>query len=133
MAQGFLAGVFLQNNKRDPYATWISAHGAVADITTIVALLSLITAFIWLKTRRDLLYGSGALFVAVLVETGLGHLINGSVGGTDHDALTILHIPLALAIMVLAMWLSARVAHRQPGTPVEPPKVNRVVVGAPEP
>lgn len=81
-----------------------------ADITTIVALLGLITAFIWLKPRRDFLYGSGALCVAVLVETGLGHLINGSVGGTNHDALTILHIPLALAIMVLAMWLSARVA-----------------------
>lgn len=50
----------------------------------------------------DLLVGSAALFVLLLVESYLGGLIG------DSPDLEALHFPLALALIGLAVWLPTR-------------------------
>jgi len=107
LAQSLMAGVFLQSDHRDDHQSWIDAHGIGADVTTLVALASAVVAF---RHRTDLVAGSAALFVLLLAETGLGHLINGSIGSSEHPGLTVVHIPLGMALLGLTVWLAVRVA-----------------------
>jgi hypothetical protein len=111
VVQSVMAGVFLQaDGNRDAYSTWITAHGVGADVTTVLAFLAVVAAFVEFGRRSALTYGALALLVAIVAETLLGHLINGSIGGSDHDSLTIIHIPLGMLILALATWLSVRSA-----------------------
>jgi hypothetical protein len=55
-----------------------------------------------LGERRDLVIGSGALVVLLALEAFLGGEV------VDNPGLTVLHIPLALALMGLAVWLPLR-------------------------
>ena len=110
LLQAVLAGVFLQGGSRDPYNGWINAHGVGADVATLLALASAVVAFRGLGAGRDLVIGSVTLFVLLLVESLLGHLINGSIGGFNHDKLTIIHIPLAMALIAMTAWLATRAA-----------------------
>jgi hypothetical protein len=112
LVQSLMAGVFLQSDgERDSYATWITAHGVGADVTTVLAIAATIAAFVGFRSRKSLAIASGGLVVLLLVESLLGHLINGSIGGSDHDKLTIVHIPLGMALLGLAVYLSFQAAH----------------------
>jgi hypothetical protein len=60
-----------------------------------------------LRGRRDLWVGSAVLTVLLVLEAYLGGLIR-----DDHvGSLTAVHVPLAMAIMGLVIWLPVRATH----------------------
>jgi hypothetical protein len=102
LLQGVWAGLFLRGETRD--MDWVDIHGIGGDATTLFALLATITAVGWLRSRRPLLVGSVLLLVLLIAEAVLGRQI------TDNaeDDLTAVHVPLALVIMSLTVWLSVK-------------------------
>jgi hypothetical protein len=61
-----------------------------------------VVAFVQLRGRRDLLLGSAALTLLLVAEVAIGQGV-----GRSH-ALQVVHVPLALALMGLAVWLPVR-------------------------
>jgi hypothetical protein len=104
LLQGLWAGIFLEHDgKRDAASSWINVHAAGAYVALILALAATIVAVVRLRPRRDLIGGSTALIVLLIIEIGLGQAVH---SGTD--TLTAVHIPLAMAIMAVAVGLSIR-------------------------
>jgi heme A synthase len=68
--------------------------------------VSLVVAFVRVRGRRELLIGTGALFLLLMLEAFIG----GEIG--DHASLPAVHIPLAMALMGLVVWLPARAARK---------------------
>ena len=104
LLQGLWAGIFLEHDgKRDAASGWINIHAAGANVAVVLALAATIVAALRLRPRKDLIRGSTALTVLLIIETGLGQVVN---SGTD--ALTAVHVPLAMAIIATAVGLSVR-------------------------
>ena len=104
LLQGVWAGLFLEHDgKRDAASGWLNTHAAGAIVAVILALAATIVAVLRLQGRKDLIRGSAALTVLLVIETGLGQAVH---SGTD--TLTAVHIPLATAIIALAVALSIR-------------------------
>lgn len=105
VVQALLAGVFLKKDgARDSYGSWISAHGRVADVTVLLAIASAVLALVKLRARWDLAIGSSVLAVLLIAEAYIGGLIKDD----GKDALTVVHIPLAVALMGLSVGLVVR-------------------------
>jgi heme A synthase len=101
LLQGVWAGLFIREGQaNDPH--WVAVHSLDGQVTTALALVATVIAFVQLRARRDLLLGTAALTVLLVVEVGLGEAV-----GRSH-ALQVVHIPLALALMGLAVWLPLR-------------------------
>lgn len=101
VVQALLAGVFLQKDgSRDSYNSWIDAHGMGADLTILLAVVAAVVALVKLRARKDLAIGSSVLAVLLIGEAYLGGLIK-----DGKDAVTVVHIPLAVVLMGLAVWL----------------------------
>lgn len=96
LLQGLWAGLFM----RGDYGTWAPVHQHGGEATVTVAFLATVAAFVWLRHRRDVLVGTTLLFVLLVVEMLLG--MNGG------DAAVVVHVPLALLLMGLAVWLPTR-------------------------
>ena len=94
LLQGLWAGLFLRRDADG--STWYSVHQHGAEATVTLALLATIAAAVWLRHRRDLLVGTALLLVLLVVEYFLGRGGGGSVA---------VHVPLALLLMGLAVWL----------------------------
>lgn len=104
LLQAVTAGVFVDQEGRD---SWVTVHGLIADATWICALATAVVAFRRVRrTRPDVWFGAAALFVLALAQTGLGHLITD--GGMDW--LIVLHIPVAMIIFGLSIWLAVAAA-----------------------
>lgn len=102
LAQAATAGVFVDKTDAD---NWVTIHGIIADVSWVLALAS--AAIGWFTIRRatpHLAHWAIALFVLTLAQTGLGHLI------TDYgyDALIEVHVPLAMVIFGLTVWITVR-------------------------
>lgn len=105
LLQGLFAGVFLEHDgQRDGSASWIDAHADGAHLATLLAVLSAVVAVARLRARRPLVVGSVALAVLMLVEAFIGGLIRDD----SKDTLTAVHVPLAMAIMAVTVWLSLK-------------------------
>lgn len=105
VVQGLLAGVFLESDgKRDSYGGWIDAHARVADAAILLAVVSAVVAFAKLRRHRDLVIGSSLLSVLLVLEGYLG----GAIRDDGKDSLTVVHVPLAMALMGLVVWLVTR-------------------------
>lgn len=103
LLQGVFAGVFLEHDgERDASANWIDAHAWGAHIATLLSVLAAVLAVAKLRQSRPLMYGSVALAVLLLIESYLG----GAIRDESKDVLTVVHVPLAMAIMGVAVWLS---------------------------
>jgi len=74
-------------------------------VAIVLAALATALAILKLRPRKDLWIGSGVLTVLLVLESYLGGLIRDS----GKDSLTAVHIPLAMALMGLAVWLPFRV------------------------
>jgi hypothetical protein len=61
---------------------------------------------VWLRHRRDLLAGTALLFVLLVVELGLGFAVEDSGGAVA------VHVPLAMLIMGVAVWLPVAARRR---------------------
>lgn len=104
LLQGVLAGAFVDKDNED---SLITAHGVVADVSWGLALITTIVGWRVLHGReRRLLAGTAVLFGLTLAQTGIGHLITD--GG--HDSLIVVHVPLAMLVFGLTVWLSVRAA-----------------------
>ncbi|TKJ34213.1 hypothetical protein [Blastococcus sp. CCUG 61487] len=93
LLQALWAALFM----RGDYDTWAPVHQHGGEATVLLAFLATVAAFVWLRHRVAVLVGTALLFVLLLVN-----MLLGMDGG---DAAVIIHIPLAMLIMGLAVWL----------------------------
>lgn len=103
LLQGLWAGLFIQEGK-DYDDSWVSVHARGADVAIALALIATVVALVKLRSRLDLVVGSAVFTVLLVLEAYLGGLIG------DHSRLTVVHFPLAMALMGLAVWLPLRAA-----------------------
>jgi ABC-type Na+ efflux pump permease subunit len=110
LLQGLWAGIFLEHDgKRDAAHNWIDVHARGAEVALVLALAATIVSFVKLRSRRDLWLGSAALTVLLILESYIGGLIRDD----GKDSLTAVHVPLAMALMGLVVWLSLRAARKR--------------------
>jgi hypothetical protein len=109
LLQGLWAGIFLEHDgHRDAAQSWIDVHARGAEVTIALAAAAAVTAYVRLRARRDLWIGATLLTVALVLEAYLGGTIS-----DGHDAVTAVHVPLAMLVMGLAVWLPIRAAGRR--------------------
>jgi heme A synthase len=102
LLQGLWAGKFLEHDgERDAAGNWIEVHATGGEVAIAFAALATIWALVRLRHRRDLVIGGVVLTVLLILEAYLGGLIVDDA----KDSLTPLHIPLALLLMAMAVWL----------------------------
>lgn len=105
LLQGLWAGMFLEHDGARTAATgWIDIHARGADLAIVLGIAATIVAFVKVRERRDLWAGSAAFVVLLILESYLGGLIRDQ----SREVLTVVHVPLAMAIMGLAVWLPLR-------------------------
>jgi len=108
LLQGVWAGLFIREG-RDYDDHWVAVHSLDGQVTTALALVATVVAFVQLRARRDLVLGSAVFTLLLVAEVGLGSAVGSAQG------LLAVHIPLALALMGLAVWLPLRArAGRRP-------------------
>lgn len=96
--QGLWAGMFIREGK-DNNSSWVTVHARGADLAILLAIVATVVAVVKLRERRDLIIGTGAFVVLLVLEAYIGGLIGA------HSGLTAVHIPLAMGLMGLAVWL----------------------------
>jgi cell division protein FtsW (lipid II flippase) len=100
--QAITAGEFVSQKDRDG---WIAVHNIIANVTIVVALVTAVIGFVLVRaTDRVLAWAGLVLFVLLLVQTVLGHLITEG----KADGWIGVHVPLAFVIVALAVWLAVR-------------------------
>jgi hypothetical protein len=108
LLQGLWAGIFLEHPGRmDQASGWIDVHARGGDVALLFAVLALGWAVWKLRWRRDLWLGAGVLVALLLGESFLGGLIRDD----GKNTLIAVHVPLAMAIMGLVVWLPLRARH----------------------
>jgi heme A synthase len=105
LLQGVWAGLFIREGQ-DFRPTWVGVHSIDATVTGALALIAVVVAFVQLRHRRDVVAGSVVFLLLLVLEMFLGGLIG------DSPGLAAVHIPLALALMGMAVWLPLRAARR---------------------
>ena len=106
LLQAVWAGLFIHPGKAND-AFWVHVHARGAEVTIAFAVAAAVVANLRLRSRRDLRIASVALVVLLVLEAYLGGEI------FRHTGLEVIHFPLALALLVLALWLPVR-AGRSP-------------------
>ena len=100
--QAVTAGEFVSQEHRDG---WITAHNIAASATIVVALVTAVVGLALVRaTDRVLAWSSLVLFVLLVLQTALGHLITDA----EADGWIGVHVPLAFVIVALAVWLAVR-------------------------
>jgi hypothetical protein len=103
LLQGVWAGLFLREDG-GYQDSWVEVHARGADVAIALGVVATIIAFVRLRSRRELWIGSLVFTVLLLLEAYLG----GRVSDAHSTAAQVVHIPLALALMGLAVWLPLR-------------------------
>ncbi|MBO1753957.1 hypothetical protein [Allobranchiibius sp. CTAmp26] len=103
--QGVWAGIFIREAKENN-STWVQVHARGADLAILLAIIAVVWAVLRLRARKDLLFGSIALAVILVVEAYIGGIIGDSPGAQA------VHFPLAMALMGLCVWLPFRASQR---------------------
>ncbi len=110
LLQGLWAGIFLEHDgRRDAASGWVEVHARGGEVALVFAAAATVVAFVRLRDRRDLWIASLAFTLLLVLESYLGGLIRDA----GKDVLTAVHVPLAMALMGLAVWLPMR-ARRRP-------------------
>ena len=106
LLQGVWAGLFLrEGGYRD---SWVEVHARGGEVAIALAFVATVIAVVRLRARRELVIGSAALTVLLLLEAFLGGKVS-----DDHSlGAQVVHVPLALALMGLAVWLPTRATRR---------------------
>lgn len=100
--QAITAGEFVSQKDRDG---WIAVHNVIADVTIVAALVTAVIGLVMVRAADRALAWSGlALFVLLLVQTVLGHLITEG----KADGWIGVHVPLAFVVVALAVWMAVR-------------------------
>lgn len=98
LLQGVWAGVFM-NKKGSAHQSWVDIHGHMGEATALVAVIAFVWALVKLRDRRDVLIGTAAFAVVVIATVAVGMAGKGGL---------VVHLPLALCAMGLAVWLPTR-------------------------
>lgn len=101
LLQGLWAGLFVHEGE-DYKDNWVEVHARGADVAIILSIVAFAVLAWKFRDRKDLLIGTGALAVVLVLEAYIGGLIG------DSPDLTVVHFPLAMALMGLAVWLPVR-------------------------
>lgn len=102
LLQAVFAGEFIEPGK---HSSWLSAHDVNADVVIGLAALTAVFALVRLRVAaRSLTVGAVVLAVAVIAQVAIGHAITQS----NDDGLIPVHVPLAMLIFALTIWLSVR-------------------------
>jgi len=110
LLQGLWAGIFLQHDgRRDDAGGWIDVHARGGEVALVLAVAATAVALWRHRSRKDLWIGSLALVVLLALEAYLGGLIRDD----GKDTLTAVHVPLAMAIMAVSVWLPLRASRRR--------------------
>ena len=107
LLQGVWAALFIHEGQ-DNNSTWVEVHARGADVTLVLAVLATGVALARLRSRRDLVIGSVVFTLALALEAFLGGLVG------DHSTLEVVHFPLAMALLGLAVWLPMRARAPRP-------------------
>ena len=100
--QAITAGEFVSQKDRDG---WIAVHNVIADVTIVAAVVTAVIGLVLVRATDRVLAWSGlVLFVLLLVQTALGHLITEG----KADGWIGVHVPLAFVIVALAVSMSIR-------------------------
>lgn len=105
LLQGLWAGLFIQEGS-EYKENWVEVHARGADVAIVLALIATVVALVTLRSRLDLVIGSAVFTVLLVLEAYLGGIIG------DHSGLTAVHIPLAMGLMALAVYLPLRATRR---------------------
>lgn len=109
LLQGLWAGLFMSTPDTDPEKTpWLEVHSWCGKAAIGFALLATVWAFLKLRERTDLTFGALVLTVLLILEAYLGGLIVDE----GKDVMAAVHVPLAMALMGLAVWLPLRARKR---------------------
>ena len=107
LLQGLWAGLFLEHDGgRDSASSWIDVHAVGGEVAIAFAVLAAVWALFRLRSRKDLVYGAIVLIVLLVLEAYIGGLIRDD----GKDSLTPVHIPLAMLLMAVSVWLPLRAA-----------------------
>jgi heme A synthase len=101
LCQAVWAGLFIRSSQPDD-AFWVTVHARGGEVAIVFAVVATAVAFWRLRDRRDLLIGSCALVVLLILEAYIGGLV------FRHQVLEVIHFPLALLLMALAVLLPVR-------------------------
>jgi hypothetical protein len=102
LVQALLAGGFIYAQQRTGL---INAHAGIAYLLCAVTLVLAALALARMRDGwPDLAYGSVAMFVLVVAQTAIGSLISKQ----GDDNLLYIHVPLAMLIFGLTIWLAVR-------------------------
>lgn len=102
LLQAVFAGEFIEHGK---HSSWLSAHDVNGDVVIGLAVVTAVFALVRLRAAaRSLTIGAIVLAVAVVVQDVIGHAITQS----NDDGLVPVHVPLAMVIFALTIWLSVR-------------------------
>jgi hypothetical protein len=105
LAEAVLAGAFL--GKRTGRHTLVDSHGMLANLTVLLAVISVVAAWRLAKLRRGpLLVGSIVLLVLIVIQTVVGHIISDG----HHPGWIVVHVPVAMLVFGLTVWLSVQAA-----------------------
>jgi hypothetical protein len=100
--QAITAGEFVSQEHR---GGWIAVHNIIANVTILVALATAVVGLVLVRaTDKVLAWSSLILFVLLVLQTVLGHLITEG----EADGWIGVHVPLAFVIVALAVWLAVR-------------------------
>jgi heme A synthase len=110
LLQGVWAGQFIREGKNfdasSSQSNFVTVHEWGGTAAEALALIALIVAVWKLRRRKDLVIGTAVLFVLLGVEGFLGEGIG------DHHSWPSYHIPLAMVLMALCVWLPFRATRR---------------------
>lgn len=101
LLQGVWAGLFVHEGE-DYTASWVTVHSRGAETAIGLAVIATIIALVKLRSRVDVVVGSIVFVLLLVLESYLGGLIG------DSGWLTVIHFPLAMALLALAVWLPVR-------------------------
>lgn len=100
LLQAVWAGAFVDQTRR---SMWITVHEIGGFVVVVLSLVAALVALALLR-RADpaLTFSAVGLFVLIVVQTGLGEAITKS----GADQLIVSHVPLAMLIFGLGVYLS---------------------------
>ena len=97
LLQGLWAGIFLEH--RDAASSWIDVHARGAEVALFFAALGTLYALWKRRARTDLWLGGMVFTGLIVVESYIGGLIRDD----GQDTLIAVHVPIAMAIMGMAV------------------------------
>ena len=107
--QAVTAGEFVSQRQRDG---WIDVHNVIANVTLVAALAAAIVGVAAVRRARpSAAWASAVLFVLLVVQVVIGHLITDG----KQDGWIGVHVPLAFVIFGITIWLSIRGAMARQG------------------